>query len=145
VKNEEKEEISILNVERSIPLLLVLTAFAVVDLYYAWGMLKSVNPWGFFVAIPGLIISFQLLFLFLHPFAVVYDDRFEITQSFVHKKQRYFTDIKKVSPKNTFYFYITYHDDEIEKIHLFGVRPSHLPKLNELLQEKIKTAPSASA
>jgi hypothetical protein len=137
VKNEQKEEVALLNIERSIPLLLTVAALMVLDLYISYTMLVAQHPFGFIAGIPGIILAFQLLWLSLHPFAIIFEDRFEITQSFIHKKQRYFTDIKKVTPRQRGHFYITFNDDEIEKINLFGIRGSHYEKMTRLLAEKI--------
>jgi hypothetical protein len=100
-------------------------------------MLMAKHPFGFIAGIPGLILAFQLLWLSLHPFAVIFEDRFEITQSFIHKKQRYFTDIKEVTVRKGGHFFITFNDDEIEKINLFGMRGSHYQKMTKLLTEKV--------
>jgi hypothetical protein len=137
VKNDQKEELPVLNIERSIPLLLTIAALTVLDLYISYTMLMAKHPFGFIAGIPGLILAFQLLWLSLHPFAVIFEDRFEITQSFIHKKQRYFTDIKEVTVRKGGHFFITFNDDEIEKINLFGMRGSHYQKMTKLLTEKV--------
>jgi hypothetical protein len=35
------------------------------------------------------------------------------------------------------HFFITFNDDEIEKINLFGMRGSHYQKMTKLLTEKV--------
>jgi len=137
VKNDQTEELPLLNIERSVPLLLTIAVLTVGDLYLSYSMLMKQHPFGFIAGIPGIILAFQLLWLSLHPFAVIFEDRFEITQSFIHKKQRYFTDIKKITPREGGHFFITFNDDEIEKINLFGMRGSHYQKMTQLLSEKV--------
>lgn len=87
--------------------------------------------------IPALLLSFQLLWLALQPFATVYEDRLEITQSFIHKKQVYFTDLQKIKVKKS-NFIVQYNDDDQEKLSLFGIRGSHISNLHKLLDEKIQ-------
>ena len=137
MKNEIKDEIVLFNAERSIVFMLVFTAITVGTDYAAWHLLKTINPWGFMVVIPALLLSFQLLWLALQPFATVYEDRLEITQSFIHKKQVYFTDLQKIQVKKS-NFIVQYNDDDLEKLSLFGIRTTHIPSLHKLLEEKVQ-------
>ena len=84
------------------------------------------NPWGFIVMGPAAIFSFQTLWLMLNPFALVFKDKIEIRQSFFHSKDRYFIDIKRIAKNKKGALYITYHDDEIERINLFGIKAAHV-------------------
>jgi hypothetical protein len=97
------------------------------------------------VAIPGAILSFQSLWLLLNPFAMIYEDRFEIRQSFVHRKERYFVDIKRVTQKRNGKLYITFNDDEIERINLMGIKPSHVSILKEKVQNLVTESLKARA
>lgn len=137
MKNEIKDEIVLFNAERSVLFMLVFTAVTAVTDYTAWQLLKTINPWGFFTIIPALLLSFQLLWLFLQPFATVYEDRLEITQSFIHKKQVYFTDLQKIQIRNS-NFIVQYNDDDQEKLSLFGIRAGHVVSLHKLLEEKVQ-------
>jgi hypothetical protein len=143
VKREEKEETALLNVERNVIFLLFLVIISALIIYGAFKLLQVYNPWGFIVAIPGAILSFQSLWLLLHPFALIYTDRFEIRQSFLHRKERYIVDIKKITQKKSGKIYITYNDDEVEKINLAGIKPSHVSLMKEqvekLVTESLKT------
>jgi len=134
VKKDESDEIVLLNAERSPVFLIIFVLSALLVVYASWLLLKEFNPWGFIVAIPAAILSFQSLWLLLNPFAKIYNDRFEIKQSFVHRKARYFVDIKKVSLQTNGKLYITFNDDEVERISVVGIRASHL----NIFAEKIK-------
>lgn len=136
MKNEKLDETPIFNAERSILFLLGFSVVTVVTDYLAWTLLVAINPWGFIAGIPGLLLSFQLLWLFLQPFAIVYENRVEITQSFIHRKQVYFTDVQKLVLKNN-QVLVQYNDDEVDKLAMFGIRQSHLPKLVDQLHKQI--------
>lgn len=85
--------------------------------------------------IPGVILFFQVLWLIVNPFALVFDDKIEIKQSFFHSKLRYFVDIKRVSESKAGRLYITYNDDEMEALNLFGIKPSHMQLLKSEMQK----------
>ena len=95
------------------------------------------NPVGFLIMIPGFFMAFQSLWIVLHPFTLIFADRFEIKQSLFRNKIRYFIDIKQVKQGQNGKLYITFNDDEIEKINLFGMRSSHYQKMTKLLTEKV--------
>lgn len=90
---------------------------------------------GFLVMIPASIFSFQALWWLLHPFALVFEDKLEIKQSLLHHKLRYFVDVKRISESKSGKLYITYNDDEMEALNLFGIKPSHVA----LLRDELKT------
>ncbi len=137
MKNEKRDEKRVFNAERSWLFLLGFTLITAAVDFSAYKLLDDFNPAGFFVAIPSLLLSFQLLWLLLEPFAIVYDDRFEITQSFIHRKQIYFTDLQKIKVSKTAYI-ITYKDDDMERLNLFGIRNSDISKLHKVLEEKVQ-------
>ncbi len=137
MKNRGEELHPLANIERNPLILGTLMLGCVIILFFAWQLLKVVNPYGFLVAVPGLFLAFQVLWLILHPFALIYEDKIEIQQSFIHKKQCYYVDLKKVSQSKTGKFYITYHDDEVERLNLFGIKNSHLPLLRQHLEHFI--------
>lgn len=125
MKNIEKEEVPLLNIERSPLVILIFALVCAAIVYSGYHLLAEVNPWGFIVMIPGAILSFQVLWLLVNPFAIVFDDKIEIKQSLFHHKLRYFVDIKRISESKKGRIYITYNDDEMEALNLFGIRNSH--------------------
>jgi hypothetical protein len=135
VKNIQKEEIPLVNIERHPLLLLGSILLCAAIIYAGYALLRDVNPWGFIVMIPGVILFFQVLWLIVNPFALVFDDKIEIKQSFFHSKLRYFVDIKRVSESKAGRLYITYNDDEMEALNLFGIKPSHMQLLKSEMQK----------
>jgi hypothetical protein len=137
VKNTERETLPLASIERSS--LLLLTAIAVSGVTVGWALilLMRVDPLGFMVMIPGVIFSFQTLWLLLNPFAKIYADRIEIRQSFLHGRTRYFVDIKKIQKAKDGKIYITYNDDEVEHVHLFGIRKTQKDLLKDEFRKHI--------
>ncbi|MES2678730.1 MAG: hypothetical protein V4635_02545 [Bacteroidota bacterium] len=140
MRNKEKEQIPLLNIERSPAFLMISVLVSVLIAWLGYVLLKNVNPWGFLVMIPAAILCFQSVWLLLHPFALIFEDKIEIKQSLFHHKEHYFIDIKKITDKNG-RLYITYKDDEVELIRLFGIKPSHL----QLLKTEVEKFISVSA
>jgi hypothetical protein len=145
VKNIQKEEIPLVNIERSPLFLLISVALCSVLIYFGYALLMAVNPWGFIVMIPATIVFFQLLWLFVNPYAIIFDDKIEFKQSFFHNKLRYFVDIKKISESKSGKIYITYNDDEMEALNLFGIKTSHAKllktEIEKFVSESLKTRP----
>ena len=101
-------------------------------------LLIEVNPWGMFAGIPGLILTLQSLWLIVNPYAIVYEDRFEIKQSLFYNKEFYFLDSKDATINSS--LRLVYNDDDQEKIPLFGIRGTHKPLFFKKLQEKIENS-----
>jgi hypothetical protein len=145
VKNVKKEEVPRLNIERNPLFLLLAVTISATILFWGYLLLKDVNPLGFIVLIPGSIISFQSLWWLLNPFALIFDDKVEIKQSLLHHKYRYFVDVKKINGSKKSKIYITYNDDEMEALNLFGIKSSHVDLLKSEMEksvsESIKTRP----
>ena len=140
MRNKEKDEIPLLNIERS-PLILIISVLISMSIVYlGYVLLKDVNPWGFIIMIPAAIFSFQSLWLLLNPFAIIFRDKFTIRQSLFHHKDHYFIDIKKITKNKNGGLYITYKDDEVEKIGLFGIKNSHI-QLLKIEVEKLIALP----
>jgi hypothetical protein len=140
VRNKEKDEISLASIERN-PLVVVFSVIVSAALAFeTFQLFKAMNPWGFMIAAPTVVICFQTLWLILNPFAIVYKNRLEIRQSFFHHRECYFTDIKHIARNKKGKIYITYHDDEIERINLFGIKDSHV----ELLKTEVEKHIAAS-
>lgn len=135
MKNEKEEPKEYF--ERNI---LVVIAMAAISIFLDWlsiHLLVDVNLWGTATAVPGLILSLQTLWLVVHPYAIVYEDRFEIKQSLFYNKHFYFLDAKAVNPNGNSSLLMIYNDNEPEKLPLFGIRPSHKEAFQRKLQEKI--------
>jgi hypothetical protein len=135
VKNDENEPKEYF--ERNI--LLVVT-FLAAGLFLDWlsiHLLMQVNPWGTASAVPGLMLTLQGLWLVTNPYAVVYDDRFEIKQNFIYNKEFYYLDAKRIESKKPGSLLVVYNDEETEKLPLFGMRASYKEKFREALSEKI--------
>ncbi|PBQ33595.1 hypothetical protein CNR22_18040 [Sphingobacteriaceae bacterium] len=137
MKNIEKEELPLQHIERNPLFLLISALICAVIIYTGYNMLQKMNPFGFLVLVPGAILSFQTLWWLLHPFALVYEDKLEIKQSLLHHKFRYFVDLKRVSESKTGKIYITYNDDEMEALNLFGIRSSQVALLKSEMQKMV--------
>jgi hypothetical protein len=145
VKNIQKEAVPLKNIERHPLMLLAATGLSAAIIFWGYVLLKDVNPWGFIVMVPGAIVSFQALWWLLNPFALVFDDKIEIKQSLFHHKDRYFIDLKRISEPKPGKLYITYHDDEVEYLNLFGIRPSHISLLKSEVERGVSQIGTAGA
>jgi hypothetical protein len=137
VKKADHIEPSLLNIERNPIILLISSVLTAIFIYIAWALLKAVNPLGLIMMIPAAFCAFQSLWLMLNPFAAFYADRIEIKQSLFHNQQRFFIDVRKVSQDAKGQVFITYNDDEVEKLNLFGIKKSHIQVLRENLEKQL--------
>lgn len=133
----KKEEKVLQNIERNPVYLLLATLISAGIIYAGYALLISVNPWGVMVLVPGAVLAFQCLWWLLNPFAQVFEDKIEIKQSLFHNKDRYFIDLKRVTETKSGKLYITYNDDEIESLNLFGIKPSHVSLLKSELEKYV--------
>ncbi|MBS1636016.1 MAG: hypothetical protein JST26_08880 [Bacteroidetes bacterium] len=124
--------------ERNVLLILIFVAISSALMWLCVDMLRDVNPWGTLVGVPGIIFTFQTLWLITNPYAIVYEDRFEIKHSFFYGKVVYFLDLKGVKDLKASRFTIVYNDDEPERLPLLGMRGSHKKTLIKKLEEKIE-------
>lgn len=138
MKNEKDEPKEYF--ERNIPLVLALSALGLFLDWLAIYLLKNVNPWGTLVAVPGIVITFQAFWLIMNPFVLLYEDRFEIKQSWINDKDYYYLDIKSISKNNSKSITLTYNDGETLELNIFGIRPSHVDLFYNKLSEKITTS-----
>ncbi|MCC6371291.1 MAG: hypothetical protein IT236_09830 [Bacteroidia bacterium] len=138
MKNSETEELPRLNLERDRRFLATLVLLCAILGYVDYLLFNAFNPLGFLVLIPAGLLSFQTLWLLLRPFAEVFDDRFEIKQSLFSNKINHFIDIKKVSENKKGELFITYKDDEVEKLKLFGIRKADIALLKEEIEKNIR-------
>lgn len=135
MKNEENEPKEYF--ERNIlQVILLLTVGLGLD-WLSIHLLMKVNPWGTAFAIPGLVLTLQSLWLITNPYAIVYDDRFEIKQNFIYNKEFYYLDVKRVESKTPGSLLMVYNDEETERLPLFGMRASYKEKFRKALSEKI--------
>lgn len=123
--------------ERSILLVIIITITALALDWLSIKMLIDVNPWGSIVAIPGLILTIQAIWLIVNPYAVVYEDRFEIKQNMIYNKQFYFLDTKALGKGSTISVQLIYNDGDSDRLPLLGMRASHKQNFKDRLIEKI--------
>lgn len=135
MKNKEEEPKEYF--ERNILLVTGITITALLIDWISIKMLLEVNPWGTATAIPGLILTLQGLWLIVNPYAVVYDNRFEIKQTLLYNKEFYYLDAKAVDGKNSNAVHLVYNDGDTDHLPLLGMRASHKQKFKERLAEKI--------
>ncbi len=120
-----KEDIQLQYFERNWLFTLV---FLTITAFFAYMVYKSyveVSPMTIIYGVPLLIFFFLTLWLILNPYAIIYEDKFEMKRSVLSNKYWYFIDIKSVSEVNGKGFKIIYNDDDEEMISLFGIKPSH--------------------
>ncbi|MES2512788.1 MAG: hypothetical protein V4580_01535 [Bacteroidota bacterium] len=128
-KEEEPKEYF----ERSVLLVAFVAISGLLLDWFSIKMLLDVNPWGSATAVPGLILTLQGLWLIVNPYAVVYDDRFELKQSLMYNKEFYYLDAKGLNEKGQ----LVYNDGDLEKLNLLGMRASHKELFKNKLAEKI--------
>lgn len=137
-KKEEKKEYF----ERNILLVIFVATLGFVLDWLSADLLLDVNPWGTATAIPGLVLTLQGLWLIVHPYVIIYDDRFEIKQSLLYNKEFYYLDIKALGDKKSNAIQLIYNDGDIASISLIGMRASQKvafkKKLNEKINESIR-------
>lgn len=122
---KQKEDIPVHYFERNPLIMLIFLTITSVFSYFTYSYFVAVNPMAFVLAVPTVILAFQTLWLMLNPYAVIYDDKFEIKRSILSNKFWYFIDIKSVGDVNAKGFNITYNDDEVETVSTFGIRSSN--------------------
>lgn len=106
--------------------------------YLIYGYIKDVNPIGsILMALPTLIMLFFTMWILLNPFAIIYEDKFEVQNTMVTNKVWHFIDIKKVSEIKGGTFIITYNDDDEERIRIWGIRPSHKQKFRNAVNHYV--------
>ena len=131
-ENEPKEYF-----ERNTLFVIVLAAISLFLDWLSVDLLMDVNPWGSATAVPGLVLTLQSLWLIVNPYAVVYEDRFEIKQSLIYNKLFYFLDAKAIDENQKGQLFLKYNDEEMEKLHLFGIKASDKKRFKIKLAERI--------
>lgn len=137
MRNKEKEEIPLVNIERSPLILFIFLAASLLMGALAYKLFINFSPWIFLVVVPTAVLAFQTLWLLLNPFAIVFDDKLEIKQSLLHYKECYFIDLKSVTKNKKGNLYVTYRDDEVERIPLFGIKTAHVDLMKIELEKMI--------
>lgn len=135
MKNKEEEPKEYF--ERSILLVIVATVSGLLLDWLSIKLLLDVNPWGTATAIPGLILTLQAIWLIVNPYAVVYENRFEIKQTLMYNKEFYYLDAKAIDGKKSHSVQIIYNDGDVESLPLLGMRASHKQLFKDRLKEKI--------
>jgi hypothetical protein len=135
VKNNEEEPKEYF--ERHILFVVSITTIGLFINWLSFQFLIEVNPWGSLTAVPGFIILLQAILLIVNPYAIVYEDRFEIKQSLLYNKEFYYLDIKAIDQTKNNSITLIYNDGDTETIPLLGMRASHKQNFKNKLAEKI--------
>ncbi len=140
MRNKEKDEIALVNIDRN-PLILLLSIGLSTFLdYLAYTLILDLNPWGFIILTPATFLSFQTIWLLLTPYAMLFDDKLEIKRTLFSNKMLFFVDVKKVGNVKKGNLFISYNDDEVTKISLFGIRASQVDTLKSELEKHVTIA-----
>jgi len=137
VRNKEKDEVALVNIDRNPLILLLSIGVSTLLVYMAYTFILDLNPWGFVIMVPATFLSFQTIWLLLTPFAMVFEDKLEIKRSLFRNKMLFYVDIKKVGAIKNNNMFISYNDDEIAKIPLFGIKTSQLNTLRSELDKHV--------
>lgn len=122
---KKKEDIPLQYFERNLIVLLFFVVITGLFAFLTYSYFAAFHPLMFVLALPTVVLFFQTLWLLLNPFAIIYEDKFEMKKTMFSNKQWYFIDIKSVSEVTAKGFIITYNDDDEEIISTFGIRASH--------------------
>lgn len=122
---KRKEDIPLQYFERNVIIILFSLVLTGSFCFLTYWYFKAFNPLMFVLGVPSVILIFHSLWMLLNPFAVIYEDKFEMKKTMFSNKQWYFIDIKLVGEVTTKGFKITYNDDDEELISTFGIRNSH--------------------
>ena len=137
MRNQEKDEVALVNIDRNPLILLLSIVISAVLGYFSYTFILDLNPWGFILMVPAVFLSFQTIWLLLTPFAMVFDDKLEIKRSLFRNKMFFFVDVKKVGAIKNSNLFISYNDDEVAKIKLFGIKTSQLETLKSELEKHV--------
>lgn len=137
MRNKEKEEVALVNIDRNPLILLISTAISSILGYLSYTFVLYHNPWGFILFVPAAFLSFQTIWLILTPFAMIFENKLEIKRSIFSNKMLFFVDIKKIEPITKNKLIITYTDDEVTKMSLFGIKSSQSETLRSELEKHV--------
>ena len=145
MKKADREEPPLVNIERN-PLIILLSWILTIGMAYLTYQnlfakeVMDVNPVAFLLLIPTLILFFQSLWYLLNPFALIYQDRFEIKWSFFGSKTMYYIDFNRITFNQKQDLILFFNDNEPTKLNLTGIKSSHRSQLHKELQERIKSS-----
>lgn len=128
--------------ERNNVLVFALLAVALFLDWLSGYLLINTNPWGTLVGVPGLILTLQSLWLLVNPYAIVYEDRFEIKQSLIYNREFYFLDMKDVTNQKKNSLTMIYNDDDAEPLPTLGIKSTDKILFYQKLKEKISISTS---
>lgn len=134
---KRKEDKPLEYFERSYLLLTLFIVVTIVLSYESYVLIMDFNPIGLVLGVPALILFFQTLWLILNPYAIIYENKFEIKRSIINSKIWYFLDIKQVGESDARGFIIRYNDDDPERVSDFGIRPSHKKKFRDVVNHHV--------
>lgn len=141
MKNNEDEEPKEY-IERNVFIVAIILSIGLLLDWLCVDLLMDVNPWGTLVGIPSIVLTLQGLWLLVNPYAIIYENRFEIKQSLIYNREFYYLDAKAIDAKNKNNFSLTYNDGDLQSLPLFGVRESHksmfLNKIKSRIAESVK-------
>lgn len=137
MRNKEKDEIALINIDRNPLVLLLSIGISTILDYLAYTFILDLIPWGFVLLIPAVFLSFQTIWLLLTPYAMIFDDKLEIKRTLFSNKMLFFVDVKKVGTVKNGSLFISYNDDEVSKINLFGIKPSQVNTLRSELEKHV--------
>lgn len=137
MRNKEKDEVALVNIDRNPLILLLSIGVSTLLVYLSYTFILDMNPWGFVIMVPASILSFQTIWLLLTPFAMIFEDKLEIKRSLFRNKMLFFVDIKKVGAVKNSNMIITYNDNEIAKIPLFGIKNSQIDMLRSEFEKHV--------
>lgn len=140
MKKLEKIEAPLVNIERNPLMMLLWVVVNAAIVYLTYFFFKQMNPWGFIVMIPSVIMSFLTLWLLLNPFAIFFEDKLELKQTFFNNSVLYFIDVKEVVDVKNGKLKIIYNDDDKDAFIIYGIKTSH----KELLKKHLETFVSES-
>ena len=123
--------------ERNTSVTILILLIGIFFCWISYYLLSNTNPWGTITAIPGIVITMQALWIMMNPYALIYEDRFEIKQSFFYGRDFYFLDAKSVGIQKKNSFDLVYNDGEHVNIPLFGISHADKVKLLYRISEKI--------
>jgi hypothetical protein len=134
---KQKEEVPLQYFERNYGVLAIALAITLGLSYWSYIYIVDVNAWGFMIGAPAVMMVFNTLWLMLNPYAIIYEDRFEIKKSVISNKVWYFIDIHKVSELKGSGFEIVYNDQDVEFVSITGIRPSHRTELRAIVNKYV--------
>lgn len=92
-------------------------------------LFRDINPLGFIMLLPSVLLFFHTLWSLLHPFAGIYTDRVEIKSSLFYQKTFYFIDIHQAGLDKKGALILKYKDGEEERVLLLGMNQKDRPRL----------------